>query len=141
MYIYPCIYYPINSTNSFLQELREKNWKAMDALKKVEESSELKIQEIQSASAKKLSQVQKEYEDKLRAATQSSATQANGHSEQEAELARRLTGETEKNKELESELERCGARRKDAEARLAQVDKSVQVGEGWCLVVRQEKQI
>lgn len=100
----------------------------MDALKKVEESSEQKIQEIQSASAKKLSQVQKEYEDKLRAATLSSATQANGHSEQEAELAKRLTGETERNKELESELERCGAQRKDAEARLAQVDKSVQVG-------------
>ncbi|KAG8188540.1 hypothetical protein JTE90_007152 [Oedothorax gibbosus] len=107
-------------------ELREKNWKAMDALKKVEENAEQKIQEIQTASAKKLSQVQKDYEDKLRAA---SVGQANGHSEQEAELAKRLSdynGELEKNKKLATELESCSAKQKEAELRLVQMDKGVQ---------------
>ncbi|GFU14339.1 kinectin, partial [Nephila pilipes] len=112
-------------------ELREKNWKAMDALKAAEDSAEQKIKEIQTTADKKLSQVHKEYEQKL----QNSGKSDSGSLElnqkltkAEAELAKRISdfnSEVEKNNKLTAEVGKINTEKKTAESRLAQIEESV----------------
>ncbi|XP_035219489.1 ribosome-binding protein 1-like isoform X1 [Stegodyphus dumicola] len=112
-------------------ELREKNWKAMDALTNAEKSAELKIKEIQTSSEQKLLQVRKEYEEKLQNTSNSAQTEelSKRTTKAEDEAAKRLTdynNELEKNKKLESELDRISALNKSSELRISEMEKFFQ---------------
>lgn len=107
-------------------ELREKNWKAMDALKTAEQSAEQKVKEIQNSSEQRLSELRKEYEEKLHL---SDSNQSNIP----AELTERLkkveldyNSEVQKCKQLTTEVDRLSAFQKSAESRISETEKVVQ---------------
>lgn len=106
-------------------ELREKNWKAMDALKTAEQNAEQKVKEVQSSSEQRLSELRKEYEEKLRSSDKQSNIPA--------ELTERLkkvevdyNSELQKSKELASEVDRLSSLQKSTELRISETEKVVQ---------------
>ncbi|XP_054720466.1 ribosome-binding protein 1-like isoform X2 [Uloborus diversus] len=112
-------------------ELREKNWKVVDALTNAEKNADQKIKEIQTAAEQKILTIEKQCEEKLQknsSSSDSSVELSDRLQKVENEAAQRLLDyktECEKNKQLNSELIMVNSKLKSADSKLTDLEKTV----------------